>query len=40
MPNVQKIISWHRISWGRQKDGDRGKREVREAAENYGTVHC
>jgi hypothetical protein len=32
MPNTKKAISWHKLYWYRQKDANRGKREVREAA--------
>jgi hypothetical protein len=32
VPNKKKIISWHRTTWDKQKDGDGGKREVQEAA--------
>ena len=27
MPNIKKIISWHKISWDRQTDGNRGKKK-------------
>jgi len=32
MPNIKKNISWHKLYWYRQKEANRGKREVREAA--------